>query len=439
MANQKISELPAASTPLAGTEVLPIVQGGVTVKVSAADVTAGRAVSASSLTLSTALAVTSGGTGQTTYTDGQLLIGNTTGNTLTKATLTAGSGVTITNGSGSVTIAATGSGTVTSVGGTGTVNGITLTGTVTTSGSLTLGGTLSGVSLTSQVSGTLPVANGGTGQTSYTNGELLIGNTTGNTLTKTTLTAGSGITITNGAGSITIDATGGGGGTVTSVSGTGTVNGITLTGTVTTSGSLTLGGTLSGVSLATQVSGTLPVANGGTGITSFGTGVATFLGTPSSANLAAAVTDETGTGALVFATSPALVTPVLGTPTSGTLSNCTVDGTTSVGFRTIPQNSQSANYTLVLDDSGRHIFHPVADNNARTFTIPANGSVAFPVGTAVTFINMSVASVTIAITTDTLTLSPAGTSGSRTLATNGSATCIKITSTQWLISGSGLT
>jgi hypothetical protein len=253
-----------------------------------------------------------------------------------------------------------------------------------------------------------------------------------------TLTAGSGITITNGAGSITIDATGGGG-TVTSVSGTGTVNGITLTGTVTTSGSLTLGGTLSGVSLTTQVSGTLPVGNGGTGITSFGTGVATFLGTPSSANLAAAVTDETGTGALVFATSPALVTPVLGTPTSGTLSNCTVDGTTSVGFRTIPQNSQSANYTLVLDDSGRHIFHPVADNNARTFTIPANSSVAFPVGTAVTFINMSVASVTIAITTDTLTLSPAGTSGSRTLATNGSATCIKITSTQWLISGSGLT
>jgi hypothetical protein len=183
----------------------------------------------------------------------------------------------------------------------------------------------------------------------------------------------------------------------------------------------------------------LAVASGGTGITSFGTGVATFLGTPSSANLAAAVTDETGTGALVFATSPTLVTPVLGTPTSGTLSNCTVDGTTSVGFRTIPQNSQSADYTLVLDDSGRHIFHPVADNNARTFTIPANSSVAFPVGTAVTFINMAVASVTIAITTDTLTLSPAGTSGSRTLATNGSATCIKITSTQWLISGSGLT
>jgi hypothetical protein len=56
--------------------------------------------------------------------------------------------------------------------------------------------------------GTLPVANGGTGQTSYTNGQLLIGNTTGNTLTKATLTAGTGVTITNGAGSITIAAAG---------------------------------------------------------------------------------------------------------------------------------------------------------------------------------------------------------------------------------------
>jgi hypothetical protein len=52
------------------------------------------------------------------------------------------------------------------------------------------------------------------------------------------------------------------------------------------------------------ITGTLPVTNGGTGITSFGAGVATFLGTPSSANLATAVTDETGSGLLVFATSP---------------------------------------------------------------------------------------------------------------------------------------
>lgn len=140
------------------------------------------------------LAVVNGGTGQTTYTDGQILIGNSTGNTLTKATLTAGTGITITNGSGSIAIAAINNGTVTSVGGTGTVNGITLTGTVTSSGNLTLGGALSGVDLASQVTGTLPVGNGGTGLTTLTANNVILGNgsstpnfvapgTTGNLLT----------------------------------------------------------------------------------------------------------------------------------------------------------------------------------------------------------------------------------------------------------------
>jgi len=69
-------------------------------------------------------------------------------------------------------------GTVTSVAGTGTVNGITLTGASHFSGSLTLGGTLSGVSLTTQVTGTLPVANGGTGATSLTANNVLLGNGT---------------------------------------------------------------------------------------------------------------------------------------------------------------------------------------------------------------------------------------------------------------------
>lgn len=63
------------------------------------------------------------------------------------------------------------------------------------------------------------------------------------------------------------------------------------------------------VVLTSDVTGTLPVANGGTGITSLGTGIATFLGTPSSANLAAAITDETGSGLMVFGTSPNITTP----------------------------------------------------------------------------------------------------------------------------------
>jgi hypothetical protein len=183
----------------------------------------------------------------------------------------------------------------------------------------------------------------------------------------------------------------------------------------------------------------LPVASGGTGITSFGAGVATFLGTPSSANLATAVTDETGSGLLVFATSPTLVTPVLGTPTSGTLSGCTVDGTDAVGFRNTPVNSKSADYTLVLADSGKTIFHPAADNNARTFTIPANSSVAYAVGTVLTFVNLAAADVTIAITTDTMYLAGPGTTGSRTLAEYGIASAVKLASTDWLISGNGLT
>ena len=192
------------------------------------------------------------------------------------------------------------------------------------------------------------------------------------------------------------------------------------------------------VNLATNVTGTLPVANGGTGITSFGTGVATWLGTPSSANLASAVTDETGTGALVFANTPTLVTPVLGTPTSGNLSNCTVDGTDAVGFRNTPINSQSAAYTAVLADSGKTILHPAADNNARTFTIPANSSVAYPLGTVLTFVNLK-NTVTIAITTDTMYLAGPGTTGSRTLAEYGVATAVKVDSTSWIISGNGLT
>ena len=120
---------------------------------------------------------------------------------------------------------------------------------------------------------------------------------------------------------------------------------------------------------------------------------------------------------------------------------CTLpDETCTLGFRNIPQNSQSAAYTLVLTDSGKHILHPSADTTARTFTIPANSSVAFPIGTAITFVNQDSAGVvTIAITTDTMRLSPGGATGSRTLAANGIATCIKLTSTEWIISGSGLT
>jgi len=101
-----------------------------------------------------------------------------------------------------------------------------------------------------------------------------------------------------------------------------------------------------GLPLTTGVTGTLPVANGGTGITSLGTGVATFLGTPSSANFAAALTDETGTGSVVLATSPTLVTPTLGVATA-----TSINGTTIPTSATLVKTSDTGTVTstMILD------------------------------------------------------------------------------------------
>jgi hypothetical protein len=103
----------------------------------------------------------------------------------------------------------------------------------------------------------------------------------------------------------------------------------------------------------------------------------------------------------------------------------------------IAQNIQSANYTLVLADAQKQIYHPAADTNNRTWTIPANAAVAFPVGTVVTFVNR-VNTITIAITSDTLVFAGVGSTGSRSLAASGVATALKVTDTNWMISGVGL-
>jgi len=105
----------------------------------------------------------------------------------------------------------------------------------------------------------------------------------------------------------------------------------------------------------------------------------------------------------------------------------------------VPQNIQAGNYTTVLLDQGKHIYHASDAGASDTYTIPANASVAYPLGTALTFISMSSATVAIAITSDTLYLATDGTTGSRTLAQYGVATAIKMTATTWIIAGSGLT
>jgi hypothetical protein len=144
--------------------------------------------------------------------------------------------------------------------------------------------------------------------------------------------------------------------------------------------------TITNVSLTSGVTGTLPVSNGGTGLTSLGAGVATFLGTPTSANLAAAVTNETGSGALVFATSPTLVTPALGTPASGVVTNLTgtasinINGTvgattastgafttlSATGVTTVQAGTVSAPAITTSGDTNTGIYFPGADQAAIT-------------------------------------------------------------------------
>jgi len=400
------------------------------------------------------LPVANGGTGVTTSTGSGSVVLSTSPTlvtpvlgTPTSGTLTNATGLPLTTGvTGTLPVAKGGTGVTTSTGSGSVV--------LSTSPSLTTPalGTPSSGALTNCTSipvanatGTLPVANGGTGQTTYTDGQLLIGNSTGNTLTKATLTQGTGVTITNSAGGITISATGSGG-TVSSVGATSPVAssggtaptislntaygdtqnpyasksanfflaapngsaGVPTFRAIVAADIPTLNQNTTGT--AAGLSATLAVASGGTGVTSStGSGsvvlstsptlVTPALGTPASGNLAnctfptlnqnttgtaaglsstlavanggTGVTTSTGSGSVVLSTSPSLTTPVLGTPSSGTLTNCTsipvanATGTlpvangglnlTTIAARSIPVANSADTYTTVTPAAGQSI------------------------------------------------------------------------------------
>jgi hypothetical protein len=105
----------------------------------------------------------------------------------------------------------------------------------------------------------------------------------------------------------------------------------------------------------------------------------------------------------------------------------------TIGYRGIPQNAQTAAYTLALSDAGKHISITTGG-----VIVPANGSIAFPIGTAVSVYNDSVSSQNISITTDTMYLAGTATTGTRALAQRGVATILKVGATTWVISGAGL-
>jgi hypothetical protein len=162
----------------------------------------------------------------------------------------------------------------------------------------------------------------------------------------------------------------------------------------------------------------------------------------SSASSVVTLIDAVSTAGRVI-TLPDATDTLVGRATTDTLTNKTAGIATtsstasSLGYLGIPQSGTATTATLAIGDAGKHIYVTTA---GQTITIPANASVAYPIGTTIGFIaGPSATTVTIAITSDTMYLGGTGTTGSRTLAAHGMATAVKVAATTWYISGNGLT
>jgi hypothetical protein len=273
---------------------------------------------------------------------------------------------------------------------------------------------LTGLPLTTGVTGTLPIANGGTGTTSttFTNlttnvtGILPVAN--GGTATATpSLVQGTGVTISGTWPNQTINATGTGG-TVTSASVV-TANG--FAGTVATAT------TTPAITLTTSITGVLK-------------------GNATAISAAVAGTDyvsPTGTETLTnkTLTSPVLTTPQLGTPSQGVLSSCTVDGTNKVGYLNIPNSgAKTTSYTLVADDVGKFI----ELGTGGTVVVPAS---VFAAGDAISIFNNTSASITCTCSAVT-DVYKGGTDADIStfgVTTRGVATILFITATRAVVTG----
>jgi len=351
------------------------------------------------------------------------------GNTLTINQVGSTPGIRITNGSGDLTFLATGGQSVINTPGAWGLD-------LQTNSSTRIGLAAAGnVTINAPSSGATLAINGLTGTVAFSS-----------RLTGATNNPGLFVTHTESTSVTDLNASGSTSGSMTlSTAGTSRVS-------IGSSGNITVSAPSSGTTLAVTgvASGNAQTWTDGTEtvyLTSLGAGNGYKFGTTTNHKLEL-YTNDTSRVVVAAAGNVTINAPSSGVALavsgvsgthSATISDAAATSGFKVGYLNIPQNAQTGNYTLVLADAGKHIYHAAGAGAGDTYTIPANGSVAYDIGTAITFINRDTTNaVSIAITTDTLTLAGTGSTGTRSLAAYGVATAIKVTSTEWMISGTGL-